>query len=384
MKKRDVINISLLFIFVLYLVFYKVILINKFLRYEYIFTSLFLIIISFISYLLLGYRKSKSNNKRKSIYFFLLYELAIYFVLFYGSGLLLGYQNNIYSLKIHKIIANSLSPVLIIISGEILRNIIIQANKDKKIVIGIITVLIMMLELFSTLGYYDTTEISGIFKLVASGIIPLLAKHSLLSYLTYHSGLKNSLIYRLSLTIYVYFVPIVPDLGEYLTCLIDIVFPVVVYFTVFNIVTRHDYVKANIDMRRFKISDVVFVAVFIGLVSLVGGVFNHKMISIASDSMNPYIYRGDAVIIKQSKPSTTYKVDDVIVFDCNGRNTVHRITQIEEINGEIFYHTKGDNNNAEDNMLVPLNNVYGKVIYKIPYIGYPSVYIEELRSGVYE
>ena len=35
-----------------------------------------------------------------------------------------------------------------------------------------------------------------------------------------------------------------------------------------------------------------------------------------------------------------------------------------------FYRTKGDNNNTEDSALVSSDNVYGKVILKIPKIGY--------------
>jgi len=39
-------------------------------------------------------------------------------------------------------------------------------------------------------------------------------------------------------------------------------------------------------------------------------------------------------------------------------------------NGGYTFQTKGDNNNVADNALVPEKNIYGKVILKIPKLGY--------------
>ena len=65
MKKRDVINTSIIIVFILYIIFYKTTLITQMLKYENLITSLFLITLTFISYLLLGYKKTKENLKRK-------------------------------------------------------------------------------------------------------------------------------------------------------------------------------------------------------------------------------------------------------------------------------------------------------------------------------
>ena len=381
MKKRDVINTSIIIIFILYIIFYKTTLITQMLKYENLITSLFLITLTFISYLLLGYKKTKENLKRKKIFGLILYEIIIYFFVYYGSGILFGFQNNIYSLKIKNIILNIITPTIIIISSEILRNIIIQSNKDKKIVIILITILYAILELMSTINYYHMETPLGLFKLVACGLIPLLSKHSMLSYLTYYTGLKNSLIYRLIFTLYIYFVPILPNLGDYLTCITEMVFPFVIFITTTNIVTKHEYVEAEIKEKKFGLSDAIITVIFLVVLSVVGGVFNYKLISIASNSMNPVIYRGDSVLIEKYDGNKEYKVDDIISFEYCGRTTVHRIVSIEEIDGVKYYHTKGDNNDSEDATLVPVNNVYGKVKFKIPYIGYPSVIISDIRSG---
>ncbi len=381
MKKRDVINTSIIILLILYLVFYKTILITNLLKYEGLITSLFIITLTFITYFLLGYKKTKESPKRKKVFGLVIYEIIIYFFIYYGSGILLGFQNNIYSLRIKNIIINIANPILIIVSSEILRNIIIQSNKDKKKVIVLFTILLAILELMSTINYYALNTVAGLFKMFACGLIPLLAKHCMLTYLTYHTGLKVSLIYRLIFSLYIYFVPILPNLGEYLTCLTEMIFPFIVFITTTNIVTKHDYVEAEIKEKKFGLSDALITAIFLIVLSVVGGVFNVKLISIASESMNPYIYRGDSVLIEKNDGKKDYEVDDIISFDYDGRTTVHRIVDEEEIDGIKYYHTKGDNNDSEDAILVPENNIYGKVIFKIPYIGYPSVIINDIRSG---
>lgn len=380
MKKRDIINISVISLFILYIVFYKFVLITQLLRYENVITSLFLIIITFVVFLFLGYKNIKDNPKRNSVFNLVVYEIILYFVIYYASGLFFGYSNNIYSLKIPSIVLNVVCPLLIVVSGEILRHIIVHANKDKIEIIYGITIVLAALELMSTINYYPLDTLLGKFKLIACGLLPILTKHSLLTYLTYHTGLKSSLVYRLILTLYVYFVPILPSYDDYVTCLVELFLPFIVFMTTTNIINKHEYVDSNTKVRKFTITDGIFLTSFILLISLVGGVFNVKMIAIASDSMNPVIYKGDSVIIEKNDGNKIYKEDEIISFDYNGRNTIHRIVGIEKKDGTYYYHTKGDSNNAEDVVLVPINNVYGKVLFKIPLIGYPAVLISEFRK----
>ena len=96
---------------------------------------------------------------------------------------------------------------------------------------------------------------------------------------------------------------------------------------------------------------------------------------IISPSMEPTIKVEDAIVIKRYKPEDL-EVKDIITFlssdpRYSGITITHRIVGIEKSdNGKIFYRTKGDNNNSEDAALVSSDNVYGKVILKIPKIGY--------------
>lgn len=96
---------------------------------------------------------------------------------------------------------------------------------------------------------------------------------------------------------------------------------------------------------------------------------------IISPSMVPTINVEDAIII-QRKSANELNVGDIITFVSSdprysGLTVTHRIVGIEKTKkNEICYRTKGDNNNSEDLSLVSYKNVYGKVILRIPKIGY--------------
>ena len=96
---------------------------------------------------------------------------------------------------------------------------------------------------------------------------------------------------------------------------------------------------------------------------------------IVTPSMVPTINVEDAIVVMRKEPEEL-KVKDIITFTSSdprysGLTITHRIVGIEKMdNGELYFRTKGDNNNVEDSSLVPASNVYGKVILKIPLVGY--------------
>lgn len=96
---------------------------------------------------------------------------------------------------------------------------------------------------------------------------------------------------------------------------------------------------------------------------------------IISPSMEPQISVLDAVVTMR-KDVKKIRKEDVITFISKdsshyGVIITHRIVGIFENNdGTVSYRTKGDNNNVEDQTLVNYNDILGKVILVIPYIGY--------------
>ena len=95
------------------------------------------------------------------------------------------------------------------------------------------------------------------------------------------------------------------------------------------------------------------------------------IIVIASGSMSPALEVGDIVIV-QGVPPTSIQVGDIIVFDSPQKiQTIHRVTQIQTLpNGTIKFKTKGDANPNEDPYWVSEQNIHGRVLYQIPWLGW--------------
>ena len=94
----------------------------------------------------------------------------------------------------------------------------------------------------------------------------------------------------------------------------------------------------------------------------------YKTYEIISRSMEDTINKNDLIIVKDV-PKTEIKINDIIAFN-NGKEVItHRIIDIENINGQTFYTTKGDNNRSQDKEKVSYEQVEGKYIFKIRKFG---------------
>jgi len=96
---------------------------------------------------------------------------------------------------------------------------------------------------------------------------------------------------------------------------------------------------------------------------------------ILTPSMVPNINVNDAIIVKR-EDNDNYKVGDIITFNSNEKNyeglaVTHRVVEKRKVDeNSSVYTTKGDNNNIIDSSSVKTNSIYGKVLFRIPKIGY--------------
>jgi len=95
------------------------------------------------------------------------------------------------------------------------------------------------------------------------------------------------------------------------------------------------------------------------------------LVAISGQSMNPTLEDGDLTVVR-GVPAEEIKVGDIIVFDPqNGVRTVHRVTRIQTLeNGTLTFKTKGDALDGDDPYTVYPENIHGRLLYRIPYLGY--------------
>ena len=232
-------------------------------------------------------------------------------------------------------------------------------------------------------------DFESIFRVSATTVLPVIVKNVFFSYICFHVGYKAPLVYRLLVDVfYVYIVPIIPDLGEYIQSVISISLPIVIYISVYEMIdSKCNKPRPIIKKESFNFFDLGVGAILIILIALVSGLFPLYMIGIGSTSMAPTINKGDAVILKKINPDKdSVKKGDIIAFTRSEKNSkaitvVHRVAEVTTNKGKRVYVTKGDANKSEDTNYVTVSQVKGVVKVRIPLIAYPTILFNDLVSN---
>ena len=102
---------------------------------------------------------------------------------------------------------------------------------------------------------------------------------------------------------------------------------------------------------------------------------------VLTGSMLPKIKVEDVVVTKKIE-AKDLKEGDIITFASSderyaGTIITHRIKKkyYDSTTGKYTFQSQGDNNNVADNALVEEQNIYGKVILKIPKLGYLQLFL---------
>ncbi len=337
-----------------------------------------IVVLSFMLFILLfffGYKKRtnylKANGAR-----IVTASLMTYMLIIYSLGIILGFNRGYFTSNIITLLKNIFPIVLFNIELEFVRYLVIKNSVNNKKIIVIFTILSIILNVFIelNLGVLSTTEDKFIF--LSTIIFPVIAKELLCTYMTNKITILPSVLYKLVINLYMYLLPIVPDLGNYIYSVINIIFPFLIYKSLNKAVIRYEKDKETIKKSNQIIFTIPLIIFFIFIVILVSGIFKYKMIAIATNSMSPTYRRGDAVVYEKINVKDL-KVGDVLVFQSSNVVVTHRITKIWHQGEEYYFTTKGDNNNTEDIFHPREKNILGKVDYIIKYIGYPTVLINE-------
>jgi len=129
--------------------------------------------------------------------------------------------------------------------------------------------------------------------------------------------------------------------------------------------------------KIIKIATIISIATIIAIFLLF-----YRPVSLAGDtlyepvytgSMEPAIPVGSVVVIKPVDPENL-KIGDIICFKLSESAITSVTHRIFNITDEGFI-TKGDANNAPDQWIVKKENVIGKAIFTIPFIGYIGYFV---------
>lgn len=107
--------------------------------------------------------------------------------------------------------------------------------------------------------------------------------------------------------------------------------------------------------------------------------FGLKPYAVLSGSMQPVYPTGSLLYVEKISPELI-TVGTPITFSRGNMVVTHRVVQID-LDSQVFY-TKGDANNTQDDGCVPYQNLLGKPVFNIPYLGYAAVYANSLSGKI--
>ncbi len=338
-------------------------------------------ITTFIILLFLSNSDNKQRVKAKTNKYQLLFIIVItYLIIYVFAGLFLGYVKSIYSHSLLGIIKNIWNYIIPIVFIELIRNIVIRNSGNNKLIFILISLLFTLIDidLFNIINITDKTEI---FKLTFSTIIPTVVENFTLTYITMTSGYIANLIYLLPQELTNIILPIFPDLDWYFSSLFGILLPTICFIVIKYLDDRIEAIKPKSRLKKEKpIRLIIFISPLILFALFVAGIFKYKPTAIVSNSMYPIYQRGDVVIIEKVNTKNIKKLKkyDIIEYKLDNIIVAHRIIYIEKHNdGTVLYITKGDNNNIVDKEKVTQKQVNGIVKFKVPKVGYPSVWLND-------
>lgn len=340
--------------------------------------NILLIITTIITYLLFGFEKDR-HRYSKDVTLKIIIILMAFFLLYYSSGILIGFAKNSNYLTIKSII-NIILPILIYIPlKEFLRYHLLTKSSESKILIATTCILFILIDNTIPFSLHTITFSKETFLLIALTFLPSITENILCTYLSLHLGYKPGIIYLIIMNLYKYILPIIPNPNEYLYSLIFLILPLIVLVKIKNYFkqdrTNEQSYSNYKENKRELLSFIPLIILIIVLVCTVSNYFRFYAIAIASGSMTPHISKGDVVIV--DKKFKNLEIGDVLAYKYEGKIIVHRVYKIINNNNEYFIYTKGDANKDFDNYKITEDMFIGVVKIKIPLIGYPTVLLNE-------
>lgn len=339
------------------------------------------------SILLLGYTKNRNSKEKNMTLAILIFTLLFQTLTFVILGLKLGFLSSSYHLGYIHLFQIVLPLIFIIVLSEVLRRQWIEKGRNSKLVLVAVTIFFIILDILMGSSLYSLNTFKSWFELLASIIFPSIMKNILLSYIAYYYGEKPNLVYRIIMELPIYYLPIVPDLGNYLNSILNISFPFLLLIYLISYTSNTEICSKDSEEKqssnhnvKFLLNTIFLLFIFI-FTALMSGMFKYYLLVVGSGSMEPNIQVGDMVLVEKTKDYQKLKIGDVLVYKNRDKVVVHRIKKIKKENQHFVFKTQGDHNKAMDTWDIKEKDVIGKVNFKIQKIGYPTIWLNELFKG---
>lgn len=336
--------------------------------------AVFLLLYFIITRIFVKSRKIESKDKKKIIILMTAFSI-IYILILYIIGIFVGFYKNPIIFSFKEFFNRILPMTAIIILAELLRNTFVTRNNKKVTVI--VTLALVLVDIVLNISLYRIFNLETILTLIGYVGLSSISVNILCNYMVKRHGFVPNIIYRIITTIYIYILPIIPDIYLFFQAFFRIIYPYIIYLMVDYAFTSDNFKLALKNQKINAISLIIGMGICILIVLLISCKFKYGIMVIGSASMTGSINKGDAVLFEQYR-GQELEEGQVIIFYKDNIQTIHRIEDIQILNGDTIYYTKGDNNSKKDDGYRLEQDIIGVVKSRIIYIGWPTIWLNEL------
>lgn len=381
--KKNIVKLYILELLLMIILFIALLVSNKI---NYIILALILFVYSIV--VGLNFKKKKILSTYKEQVNFLMIGFAlIYLGIFYLLGLFIYNFSASPILFGFKSLYRYIIPLIVIIfSTEVIRFSLLsqdakirifKVNIDLTKVITFINMVFVDLVIYS--GIYDITNFSEFLTVVGFILFASVSCNLFYNYISTRYGKSGIIAYRLITVLYVYLIPVIPNMYIYFRSFLRMIYPYLLYLILEHTYSKTDFAVSYNDRKKNILSITGLIVIMALITMLISCQFRYGILVIGSESMTGAINKGDAVVF-ESYDNQTIEKDQVIIFDKGTIRLVHRVIDIKNVNGQLRYYTKGDANKEIDTGYVTKKDIIGITKFRVVYIGYPTIWVKELFS----
>ncbi|MCE4614351.1 MAG: signal peptidase I [Desulfurococcales archaeon] len=297
---------------------------------------------------------------------------VVYMLIYFTLGSFMGsIGRNPLALTPVSIAINTVWAISIGFGAESFRAVLLALTKRKSLMIGL-TSLMFTAVMIPLMSIPENMMTENAVKMVG-GKFPIFAIFLIAGIFNYMGGLNSGLGFLTAAMLGKTLIPVLPNLNWIEASFTAIIAVITVY-----IVASRSFPSVASDMERSDYGKLILGLVFVGLIWLSNGLLGYQVVVVTSGSMRPGIDVGDLAIVKLSQ--SDYSAGDVILFRMNNGYVLHRIHDVSKVDGATYIHTIGDANGEVDPWEVSSNQVVGNMIFKVPKLGWLTIWFKNLAS----
>ena len=320
------------------------------------------------------FKRTVSIYKKQSLVILIIFAV-INVAAVYVMGIYFGFYRNYARFTFDVILLDVVPIAISVIASEYIRFSILSSKAKWSGLFAFASMVLVDVMIFSQL--FISTNVEGLMSLIGFVFLSAVVYNLLFNYLSIRFGMSGVVAYRMITTLYMFLLPIVPNIYMFFRIFIRMLYPCVIYLFVKAFFATREVV---VPYKKNNLSNIVNSIILVMMVMVIGLVsckFKYCLLIIGSESMTGSIDKGDGIIY-EAYDGQYVQEGDVLVFDRDGTTLVHRVIKVENVEGQIRYTTKGDANQYADKGYVVSADIIGICRTSIKFIGFPTLWINEI------